>query len=64
MNRRKFLKIAGSAGVILAAGGGAFVATRNPTDAIKPWQNVGSTYSDPMRRALSYAILAPNTIER
>jgi hypothetical protein len=64
MNRRRFLKIAGSAGVILAAGGVGFVATRTPTDALEPWKNAGSLYSDPMRRALSYAILAPNPHNR
>ena len=64
MNRRKFLKIAGSAGVIVAAGGVSFVATRTPKDALKPWKNAGSLYSDPMRRALSYAILAPNPHNR
>ena len=64
MNRRKFLKIAGSTGVIVAAGGVGFVATRTPAGALKPWKNAGSLYSDPMRRALSYAILAPNPHNR
>lgn len=64
MNRRKFLKIAGSASVILAAGGAGFVATRTPTMALQPWNNAGSLYKDPMRRALSYAILAPNPHNR
>ncbi len=64
MNRRTFLKIAGSASVIVAAGGVGFVATRTPTDALKPWLKAGSLYSDPMRRSLSYAILAPNPHNR
>jgi hypothetical protein len=64
MNRRKFLKIAGSSAVIVAAGGGGFVATRTPTEALEPWKNAGSLYADPMRRALSYAILAPNPHNR
>jgi len=64
MNRRKFLKIAGSTGVIIAAGSAGFVATRTPKDALKPWDDAGSLYSDPMRRALSYAILAPNPHNR
>lgn len=64
MNRRKFLMIAGGAGVIVAAGGAGFVATRTPTDALAPWQSAGSAYADPMRRALSYAILAPNPHNR
>jgi hypothetical protein len=64
MNRRKFLTIAGSAAVIFAAGGAGFVATRTPTNALEAWQDAGSLYSDPMRRALSYAILAPNPHNR
>ena len=67
MNRRKFLKIAGSAGVIVAAGGiglGGFAVTRTPEDALRPWKEAGSLYADPMRRALSYAILAPNPHNR
>jgi hypothetical protein len=64
MNRRRFLKIAGSASVIVAAGTVGFVATRSPTAALEPWQDAGSLYPDPMRRALSYAILAPNPHNR
>jgi hypothetical protein len=64
MNRRKFLKIAGAGGVIVAAGGVGFVTTRTPTAALQPWQDAGSLYSDPLRRALSYAILAPNPHNR
>lgn len=67
MERRKFLKIAGSTGVILAATGagvGTFVATRRPKSALMPWATAGAAYSDPMRRALSYAILAPNPHNR
>jgi hypothetical protein len=61
------LRVAGSTGVIVAAAGvgmGAFVATRTPTRALLPWENAGSLYPDPMRRALSYAILAPNPHNR
>ena len=67
MNRRNFLRLAGSTGVIVAATGigiGAFVTTRTPTSALLPWKNAGSQYPDPMRRALSYAILAPNPHNR
>ena len=67
MERRKFLKIAGSTAVIFAASGagiGAFVSTRTPKAALLPWETAGSQYSDPMRRALSYAILAPNPHNR
>ncbi len=64
MQRRNFLKIAGSASVITAAATTGFFATRSPNDALKPWQDAGSFYSDPMQRALSYAILAPNPHNR
>ena len=67
MNKRGFLRIAGSAGVIVAAsaaGIGAFVGTRTPRAALRPWTAAGSQYADPMRRALSYAILAPNPHNR
>lgn len=64
MNRRNFLKISGSTAVILAAGGAGYVMTRTPIAAQKPWAEAGSLYDDPMRRALSYAILAPNPHNR
>jgi len=64
MNRRNFLTIAGSTAVIVAAGSTGFVLTRTPTNALAPWVNPGSLYSDPMRRALSFAILAPNPHNR
>ena len=67
MNRRNFLRIAGSSGVVLAATGvgmGTFVATRTPASALLPWEKAGLQYPDPMRRALSYAILAPNPHNR
>jgi hypothetical protein len=64
MNRRKFLAITGSTAVILAAGGAGFALTRTPSKALRPWQQAGSLYDDPMRKALSYAILAPNPHNR
>ncbi len=64
MNRRKFLTVAGSTAVILAAGGTGFALTRTPGEALKPWRQAGSLYSDPIRQALSYAILAPNPHNR
>ncbi len=64
MKRRRFLKIAGSAGVVIAASGAGFVLTREPNAALQPWRNAGSLYADPMRKALSYAILSPNPHNR
>jgi hypothetical protein len=65
MNRRKFLAILGG-GTILAATASvaAFVTTRTPTKALAPWQLAGSSYSDPRKRALSFALLAPNPHNR
>jgi hypothetical protein len=67
MHRRKFLKIVGSTGVIVAATGagiGTFISTRTPKTALLPWEQADSQYTDPMRKALSYAILAPNPHNR
>lgn len=65
-NRRRFLKIAGSSAVILAAGAAGFAATRTPHKALAPWTHAGdaSLYEDARMRALSYAILAPNPHNR
>ena len=65
MDRRKFLKVAGG-GVILAAGVGALGMrlTRMPEAASQPWRDAGSLYDEPRRKALSYAILAPNPHNR
>ncbi|MEQ8748029.1 twin-arginine translocation pathway signal protein [Pyruvatibacter sp.] len=59
-SRRQFLRIAGSSAVILAAGATGFAVTRTPTKALAPWHEAGHGYSDARKRALSYAILAPN----
>lgn len=62
--RRKFLKILGSSAVIVAAGAAGFAVTRTPARARAPWAAAGSAYTEPRRRALSYAILAPNPHNR
>ena len=64
-NRRRFLKIAGASGVILAASGAGYMLTRGPTRALRPWEQAGAElYADPVRAALSYAILAPSPYNR
>lgn len=64
ISRRKALGIIGG-GTILAAtaGGTLFATTRTPTKALAPWSEAGG-YEEPRRRALSYAILAPNPHNR
>lgn len=65
MKRRQFLMMVGG-GVLVAATGTAagFIGTRTPTTALQPWRDAGSLYDEPRRRALSYAILAPNPHNR
>lgn len=64
ISRRKFIRIAGSSTVVLAAVGAiGYLGTRDPAAARAPWARSGE-YPDPIRRALSYAILAPNPHNR
>lgn len=64
ISRRKTLALLGGGTIIAAAAGaGAFLTTRTPTKALAPWGKAGE-YTDPVKRALSYAILAPNPHNR
>ena len=64
VSRRKFIGIMGG-GTIAAATASTvtFLSTRKPLKALAPWQLAGS-YDEPRRRALSFAILAPNPHNR
>ncbi len=63
VSRRRFMALLGG-GVVLATGGvTAFAATRTPHNAVAPWAGAGLE-TEPRRRALSYAILAPNPHNR
>ncbi|WP_150525901.1 Acg family FMN-binding oxidoreductase [Roseibium sediminis] len=64
LSRRKMLFVLGG-GAILAAGAGigSFTATRTPKTALAPWDQAGAE-TEPRRKALSYAILAPNPHNR
>ena len=64
MNKRQFLGILGGGTIVAATGAGVWSATREPTKALAPWTEAGSAYDEPRRRALSYAILAPNPHNR
>ena len=62
MRRRKFLKIVGGSAALLA--GGTYIwAAPTAKSARAAWDTAGQ-YTDPMRAALSYAILAPNPHNR
>ncbi len=64
ITRRAVFKSAAAAALVLTAGGGAFLMTRDPAKATIPWRTAGQDYTDPRLRALSYAILAPNPHNR
>lgn len=61
--RRKFLKILGGGTILAAAGITTFALTRTPTKALAPW-DTATTYTEPRRRALAHALLAPNPHNR
>jgi hypothetical protein len=64
MKRRYVLSLLGG-GAILAAGATAgVIAQRSPRTALLPWVDAGAAYADPRKRALSWAILAPNPHNR
>jgi len=64
ISRRKALAVIGGGTILAATAGGAlFAATRTPSKALAPWSAAGG-YEEPRRRALSYAILAPNPHNR
>ncbi len=65
MRRRSFVAVAGG-GIVVAATAvtGGFALTRTPKQALLPWAEAGSLYTESRRRALSYAILAPNPHNR
>ncbi|MGE4239432.1 Acg family FMN-binding oxidoreductase [Ramlibacter sp.] len=63
MERRNFIRLAGGGIVAAAAAGaaGAFaLSPAYPAEAIEAWQGPLSGETDPRRRALAYAITAPN----
>ena len=59
LSRRKTLALIGGVTLLAATGATGFAITRTPKDAVAPWAAAGQ-YTDPRKRALSYAILAPN----
>jgi len=63
MKKRDFLKIIGG-GAVLAATPGCTVLQPTPSRALAPWLAAGTAYTEPRRRALSYAILCPNPHNR
>ncbi len=64
MNRRKFLSLTGGGVIVAASASLGAIATRSPAAALAPWDQAGVLYAEPRKRALSYAILAPNPHNR
>jgi hypothetical protein len=62
-SRRNVLKVIGGGTILAAAALGGWAATRDPAAARQPWAEAGRA-DDPLRRALSFAILAPNPHNR
>ena len=62
--RRSMLKLVGGGVVLAAVGAGGFVAANGPSRSARaPWREAGQE-TEFRRRALSYAILAPNPHNR
>jgi hypothetical protein len=60
LSRRKFILIAGSSALIVAAGKGAIDLDTMPSSAIAAWSKSKQPESDIRKRVLSYAMLVPN----
>lgn len=63
LTRRKAIALLGGGTILAASGATAFAVTRTPRTALLPWETAGS-YEDIRRRALSFALLAPNPHNR
>jgi hypothetical protein len=64
MKRRHVLSLIGGGTIMAAAAATGLVASRSMRTALAPWRMPGARYSDPRKRALSWAILAPNPHNR
>ena len=60
LTRRKTIALIGGGTIVAAAGGIGWEITRPLKSALLPWESAGQ-YDDPRMRALSWAILAPNS---
>ncbi|MGQ0563449.1 MAG: Acg family FMN-binding oxidoreductase [Gemmobacter sp.] len=63
LSRRKMIALIGGGAILAATAPLAAVATRRPRTATRPWMLAGHE-TEPRRRALSWALLAPNPHNR
>ncbi len=63
LSRRKAIALIGGGSILAASGATAFAVTRAPRTALEPWEAAGG-YDDIRRKALSFALLAPNPHNR
>jgi hypothetical protein len=63
LSRRKTLALVGGGVIAAAAGATAYTVTRQPETALDPWKTAGSP-DEIRRKALSFALLAPNPHNR
>ena len=65
VSRRRFLGVLGGGVILAATGATVWAVTRDPSAARAPWAAAGAGGDpDPRRRALSFAVLAPNPHNR
>lgn len=62
-SRRSVLRVLGGGVILAATGAVGFVTTRTPTAALRPWADAAAE-TEPRRRALAHALLAPNPHNR
>ena len=62
-SRRNVLKIIGGGTILAATGATGFAMTRTPSKALAPWSQTGN-HTEPRKRALAHALLAPNPHNR
>lgn len=65
LSRRRFIRVLGGSAIVLGAGAfGLSRCDQLPPEVLASWDGPPATETDPRRRALAYALLAPNPHNR